>query len=204
MPYTVELKLPMENKDFLIDQEKLIFHDTLMEIPEITGFAYGMLVNQQNGMTVNTSYHFKYIDSSGDEIKIDFQRNMFMWNSDEAYKLMSAWTWHYLAGQIYNRIQTSLINGESFTVGKMRVSPMGIAFVQKTVFGKATDYLVRWEDLRHEAYELQLNLRSITDPEVDFTQGMLDYNVQVFTSFLDQLKINKNMISQFNTANRTN
>lgn len=199
MPYSVTIKNSMENKDFLINQERLIFFDTLMEIPEITGFAFGRTEVKQSGMIADSVFIFNFIDSSGDEIKIDFQNNLFAWNSEEVYKQMSSWVWHYLSGRIYNNMLGALMHGIPFTVGGIQVSEEGLSFEQQNYMQNPVRHFVKWDEVWHQNYSTALVIRSQVNPQVNFSQDMLAYNAQVFASFLDSIQRDKSIISQFGT-----
>lgn len=197
MPLSIQVKLPVEDKDFHIDGQKLIYHDTMMELPEIVGFTFGRSENKLHGITNNIHYYLHFIDTSGDEIKVDFAWNILSWNSEETYRLMTSWTWHYLAGQIHKNIHQALVNGIPFDIGQLRVNGAGITFLQKPLPGQERERFIRWEDLRHETGEDAIVVRSLVEPDADFTQSLRAYNARVFAAYLDTLRQQPDLIRQF-------
>jgi len=177
MSYETEIRVNAaeEPKVFSINSEHLIFHDTQMEIRDITGFCYGAtpyygsVSTDWMGVSLTGAYFYRFIDTSNDII--DF--NMMYWPGNIEYCRTIAmqieyWIWEYIGNRVLNNMIRNIHAGYNIQVGELVINRNGIQFTDRRYSQRTYDYSLDWNDVVGYQDNGWLLIRSKRDAGISF------------------------------------
>lgn len=177
-----------------INAESLVFHATEMVCKDIVGFSYYTF-----SINTGTWYHINLIDSSGDELKIEFNMTQYMDDDPESvYGKIIEQCWKYFGQRILNETIRDISSGEDWEIGDVLLSQAGIIFKHKPWFGEEKTVLIRWEDTGFEVQESFLNLKSLADNRVSHSLHLGTYNVHVLAALIKAIDHKQDMLHYVN------
>ncbi len=181
-----------EPKVFSINHEHLAFHDTQMEVKDITGFCYGAIVNQSGGLNVGGSHFYKFIDTSGDIIHF----GMLNWIGNMSANRNIAgeieyWIWEYLGNRLITDMIRSIHFGNNVEVGEVIINRNGVHFTDKRYSGRSYDYSLDWYDVAGVTENGWLLIRSKRDAGISYPMDFRStLNAMVLHRILQYIETN--------------
>ena len=197
MGYEIEIKEGLlSTKVFSIDEQNLTYHDTQMEIKDITGFRYGVTSHRINGVETRIEYRIGYQDNSGDEIEIAFNDGMFRINdAQEKFNAIIHFTWEYFGNRILNEFISAVANGKDVAIGKMTFNQSGVQFPHKPFFGKERIQSIAWNHIRHDVANAMLNFKSAIDSDINRSLSAAhNYNIMVLNEVFKLARTNREVL----------
>lgn len=186
MSYEVVVKPSIFHlREFSINADTLSYHDTEMDCKDITGFGYGILTTLINGVKTNSQYTINVIDSSGDEMKIQFMLTQYMDdNPDAVFARMVEESWKYFGQRILNETILDISKGGEWEIGGVTLNKSGLHYKYKPWFGKEKMISIEWPHIIFEVRDGILELKSSIDSDPSTLLNLTTYNVHVLAAIL--------------------
>jgi hypothetical protein len=147
--FRVEFKTSITKKRTLtIDGDLIQYDDQQMSVARVTGFAYGRTFTEVRFVKL-WSFHFRIQDSTGREIKVEFNDTCNSYFDEISRDITNA-LWHFFGSRIMNETIAAISGGRSVNIGGMQIDKTGFTYTYKPWFRKERTEHVGWNDVEFE------------------------------------------------------
>lgn len=150
-----------------VDHERIVFDDTEMLAKDVTGFAYGGIIEEKMGIQRKPYYIIRMRDSSGDQMKIRLFSSSFHPEHDpqsECYRIVQE-IWQACGNRLLNETVSAISRGFHEQFKDVTLSQKGVELCEQNFFGKADPKLYDWNDVTAAVHEGVLTIQAISQPK---------------------------------------
>lgn len=203
MAYSTELSIGFSKRQISIDENRLIFHETTIPTSDITGFSNGITQHKVNGINTNKEYLIQIWGKDLKPLKLHFFGNVLKGKDiRDKYDMLVHYLWEYAGNRILNDMYKVLLAGKSFDVDKITVAPQGLFFTRKPLFGKATEYLIKWNEMTYDFFQGNVTFRSNTERKARKTLNLQNTkNAMILVNLADTFGNKPELLQNIYQAN---
>jgi hypothetical protein len=200
MSYRVYLNTGTFSHEVLeITSETLTLHDNQMDCNDITAFSYGRVdtVNAIHGGVMTQSWYYQFRDKAGDTIhftswgEVEKRTNPHLVHDNIKNAI-----WECFGNRIAGEMIMNISAGKLVMVGKVHLSPYGVKWKHKPLFGKETEHNILWSSIVAYVENGSLVLQSPHDEKVKTSLSLVsEYNAHVLFQILQLIKSDPSVLS---------
>jgi hypothetical protein len=193
---SLEIHIPVgfqifnESHYVLVNDEEIIFRDTMMETREVIGFAYGPVQIIRNGIRQKVHYEIRLEDRSADTMQLMIVENPSREiTAVQYYDMIVAALWKHCGDRMLKDLISTISRGFTDQFGNMRLNTKGVSMFFSPLFGKDREEIISWDDVDYKLDEGMITVFSRANTKINATLSLSqDINAQLLHHFFHLLK----------------
>lgn len=184
-----------EGKVFAINHEHLIFHDTQMEVKDISGICYGFRYGQGSDLVGYGEYIYQFIDTSNDAVAFTMANDPATAKDNfELHNRIEQAIWLYAGNALLNKIVRAIHDGHELKLAHLTLNRNGIQFDEQP-YMNSRKVTIPWREASGYTQHGTLFISSFYNSANSTSLSLLSaYNAVVLLRILQYLGSNKYLI----------
>jgi hypothetical protein len=184
-----------EGQVFSINHEHLIFHDTQMEVRDISGICYGFRYGQGSDLIGYGHYVYQFVDTSSDVISFTVSNDPATAQSNlMQHNQLEHAIWLYAGNALLNKIVRAIHGGQELKIAHLTLNTQGIHFDDQPYIS-ARRNTIPWREAAGVTQHGVLFISSFYNSSLSTSLNVLAaYNAVILQRILQYLVSNKYLI----------
>jgi hypothetical protein len=193
---SLEIHIPVGPQIFqdshyvLVNDEEIIFRDTMMETKQVIGFAYGPVEIVRNGISAGVHYEILLEDVAADTMKLMLVKHPSNEiSAEQYYTMITEALWRHCGDRMLKDLISNISRGFTEQFGVLTLNTKGASILFSPLFGKDREESFSWDEIDYKLDNGSLVVFNRSNPKISTQLSLAQtINAQLLYHFLHLLR----------------